>query len=137
VVCGRAVGAGSHALKAASGCQRPAHPESRPAFNLFCPALPRLPRPACPCSPCRSAGHITTWAGKGSDPDKTFADLLTAKTAADEARFEVARRFTEVGWVGRGRGRGKDGRCWMGRWPALCRRVRWDVGWLSRLLAGG
>ena len=57
--------------------------------------------PACPPAPAppprRSAGHITTWAGKGSDPDKTFADLLTAKAAADEARIEVARRFTEVG----------------------------------------
>jgi len=46
---------------------------------------------------CRSAGHLSTWTGKGSDPDKTFADLLAAKGAADEARFEVARRFTMVG----------------------------------------
>lgn len=44
----------------------------------------------------RSAGHLSTWAGKSSDPDKTFADLLVAKGAADEARFEVARRFTEM-----------------------------------------
>lgn len=48
--------------------------------------------------PCRrSASHVSTWAGKGSDPDKSFADLLAAKAAADEARFEVARRFTQVG----------------------------------------
>lgn len=42
---------------------------------------------------------MSTWAGKSSDPDKSFADLQAAKAAADEARFEVARRFTQVcGW---------------------------------------
>lgn len=46
--------------------------------------------------PCRSAGHLSTWAGKSSDPDKSFQELQAAKGAADEARFEVARRFTEV-----------------------------------------
>lgn len=44
---------------------------------------------------------MSTWAGKSSDPDKSFADLQAAKSAADEARFEVARRFTQVGaWPG-------------------------------------
>ncbi|KAL4436335.1 hypothetical protein ABPG77_009897 [Micractinium sp. CCAP 211/92] len=44
----------------------------------------------------RSAGHLSTWAGKSSDPDKSFQELQAAKGAADEARFEVARRFTEM-----------------------------------------
>lgn len=44
----------------------------------------------------RSATHVSTWAGKSYDPDKSFADLQAAKSAADEARFEVARRFTQV-----------------------------------------
>ncbi|PRW20973.1 ADP-ribosylation factor GTPase-activating AGD3-like [Chlorella sorokiniana] len=44
----------------------------------------------------RSATHVSTWAGKSSDPDKSFADLQAAKSAADEARAEVARRFTQV-----------------------------------------
>ncbi|PSC71679.1 ADP-ribosylation factor GTPase-activating AGD1 [Micractinium conductrix] len=44
----------------------------------------------------RSAGHLSTWAGKSSDPDKSFAELQAAKGTADEARFEVARRFTQM-----------------------------------------
>lgn len=45
---------------------------------------------------------MSTWTGKSADPDKSFADLLVAKTAADEARFEVARRFTQVRACGGG-----------------------------------
>ena len=59
---------------------------------------PPATQPAClSLGLCRSAGHLSTWAGKSSDPDKSFADMLAAKGAADEARFEMARRFTQVG----------------------------------------
>lgn len=39
---------------------------------------------------------MSTWTGKSNDPDKSFDAMLAAKGAADEARFEVARRFTEA-----------------------------------------
>lgn len=48
----------------------------------------------------RSATHLSTWAGKGSDPGKSFADLQAAKAAADDARADVARRFTQARAVG-------------------------------------
>jgi hypothetical protein len=42
----------------------------------------------------RNVGHVSTWSK--SDPDKSLSELLHARAASDEARFELARKLGEV-----------------------------------------
>lgn len=39
--------------------------------------------------------HISTWS-KATDPEKTQADMRTAKAEADAARYDLARKLVEI-----------------------------------------
>ena len=49
-----------------------------------------VPRTGCACR------NVGGWSSSSKHPDKTMQDLTLAKTAAEEARFELARKLTEA-----------------------------------------